>query len=172
MNNQNPSNGASGGQGQNPWGIPGETPDNSSGAYGGGYVNPSAQQSAPNPNNSPFSGGTNVRSVTAESRGFFQALFDFSFSSFITVKFARAIYLLNIVLVGIVYIGSVLSMLVGFATSRNSGSETILFVFFLLFSWIPPLLHIIFVRLVLEMFIAVIRTAQNTSALREAQTGQ
>lgn len=42
----------------------------------------------------------------------------------------------------------------------------------LLFGWIPALLQIVSVRLALEGMIAVIRTAQNTAAIREATAGK
>lgn len=41
---------------------------------------------------------------TTETRGFFSTLFDLSFSSFITLKFAKFLYVFNMVLLGVVFI--------------------------------------------------------------------
>nr|WP_162933216.1 DUF4282 domain-containing protein [Corynebacterium lactis] len=171
MDNQNPSNGAAN---NDPWSTPapGSSANNGAG-FGAAYTNPAMQQPAPNGGNNGGLG--NMSSVTAESRNFFQALFDFSFSSFITIKFAKVIYLLNIIVAVLSYFfWVVMGFNAGFAAtgySSSSSSSVGLGFFVLLFGWIPALIQIISVRLILEMFIAIVRTAQNTSALREAQIG-
>lgn len=102
-------------------------------------------------------------SVKAESRGFFEALFDFSFSSFITIKFAKFVYALCILAVAFVYLASVI-------TAFTSGAGEGLMV--LIFGAVVALVQIIFTRVALEGLISIVRTAQNTAALREVATGR
>lgn len=114
--------------------------------------------------------GFQASTVKAESRGFFQALFDFSFSSFITVQFAKFIYIINIAIAALIYFVFVIA---GFSGMGEDVGAGILFGFgILLFGWIPALLQIVSVRLALEGMIAVIRIAQNTAAIREATAGK
>ncbi|MBV7281294.1 DUF4282 domain-containing protein [Corynebacterium sp. TAE3-ERU30] len=124
---------------------------------------------------SDSAGFPQLNAVGAESKNFLQALFDFSFSSFITIKFAKAIHLVNIVLALLGYVFWVFIWL--FVASDVGDSEvgamaTFFAIIALLFGWIPALLQIVGVRLALEMNIALVRTAQNTSALREATVGR
>ena len=124
---------------------------------------------------SDSTGFPQFNAVGAESKNFLQALFDFSFSSFITIKFAKVIHLVNIVLALLGYVFWVFIWL--FLASDVGDSEvgamaTFFAIIALLFGWIPALLQIVGVRLALEMNIALVRTAQNTSALREATVGR
>jgi protein-S-isoprenylcysteine O-methyltransferase Ste14 len=91
---------------------------------------------------------------------FFKALFDFSFSQFITVKFASFIYAAALILVGLGYVGVVISAL----------SQNILAGFgALIFGALVALLYVIFIRIGLEFSVAMIRTAQNTTKIAEKQ---
>jgi len=108
--------------------------------------------------------------VKAESRGFFQALFDFSFSSFITIQFAKFIYIINIAIAALIYFFFVIAGFSGMGEDVGAGFLAGFGI--LLFGWIPALLQIVAVRLGLEGMIAVIRIAQNTAAIREANAGR
>ena len=87
-------------------------------------------------------------------------MFDFSFRHFITISFAKVIFVIAMVIACLAYL-SLLLLFLGFGSGRG-----ILFgLIVLLFGWIPPAIFLIIVRLGLEFSVANIRTAQNTSQL-------
>lgn len=123
---------------------------------------PNANQGGANPYSGAGSGYTpgsnNVPNLADPN--FFKALFDFSFSQFITVKFASFIYAAALILVGLGYVGVVISAL----------SQNILAGFgALIFGALVALLYVIFIRIGLEFSVAMIRTAQNTTKIAEKQ---
>ena len=133
---------------------------------GAGNQQPNATQQGPVAG-SGSTGFPQLNAVGAESKNVLQALSDFSFSSFITFKLAKAIHLGYVFWV---FIWLFLASDVG--DSDVSAMATFFAIIALLFGWIPALLQIVGVRLALEMNIALVRTAQNTSALREATVGR
>ena len=96
-------------------------------------------------------------------KGFWASLFDFSFSTFITVKFARIIYILAVVVNLIAAIAIFVSM---WGTSYYFDGW--LFFFGLVLGIVYFLLSIIFSRLGLEFVVAMIKTAENTHAMNVA----
>ncbi|MGO1173890.1 MAG: DUF4282 domain-containing protein [Actinomycetaceae bacterium] len=131
---------------QNPPDSWGRQPDRPDQPYGG------QPGPVPGPQGDPY-----LTSSTASStKGFFAKLFDFSFSDYITLTFAKIIYGIVIVVIALAW----LTMIVmGFAT------EPVIGIVALLFGWIPALLYLVIIRVGLEASIALIRTAQNTSDL-------
>jgi hypothetical protein len=97
-----------------------------------------------------------------EDKGFFGALFDLSFSEFVTIKFIRILYiiLLLIIAIGFVFglIGGFVSM---FTDSFWSGLLTILLV------PIGTVVWIVLARMWLEVLVVVFRIAENTTELVE-----
>jgi hypothetical protein len=95
----------------------------------------------------------------ADARGFLGALFDFSFTSFVTTRIIKVLYVLILVM-------TVLAALVYtfLAFSANS-----LFGFLVLVIGDPLFIIIVmaFWRLVLESFVVVFRIAEDIRALRE-----
>ncbi|WP_250707980.1 DUF4282 domain-containing protein, partial [Actinomyces sp. 217892] len=91
-----------------------------------------------------------------QGAGFFKALFDLSFSSYITLSFAKFIY---IALIAVCALSWLFMVIAGFS------QDAILGFMILLFGWIPAFIYIILIRLGLEASVALIRTAQNTSDL-------
>lgn len=116
----------------------------------GGPAGPSYSQQNPYPQ------GPAPRN-RVDSKGFFAALFDFSFKSYVTIKFAAFIYALALLALGIIW----LVLLIGsFSQSALAG------VMFLIFGTLLFGLYLVFIRMMLEFYIAAVRTAQNTSALQ------
>ncbi|MEE6272886.1 DUF4282 domain-containing protein [Georgenia wangjunii] len=111
---------------------------------GGGYG--AAPWNAPSPQGAPG----------ASEKGFFGALFDLSFKSFVTLSFAKVIYVIAIVVVGVLWL---FATIVGFLDSPGAGLAA------LLLGWIPALVYIVLIRVSLEFAVAMVRTAQNTSVL-------
>ncbi|HIZ37783.1 MAG TPA: DUF4282 domain-containing protein [Candidatus Ruania gallistercoris] len=99
-------------------------------------------------------------------------MFDFSFRNFVTLSFAKVIFIIAVVLACLWWLFAIIS---GFGMASigdslspygSSGGGTVMFgVMALLFGWIPPAIFLILVRLGLEFSVATIRTAQNTSRL-------
>ena len=95
----------------------------------------------------------------ADSRGFLSALFDFSFTSFVTTRIIKVLYVLILVLVSLV---ALIYTIIAFRLSTGFG---------LLVLIIGDPLYIIIVmafwRLLLEAFVVVFRIAEDIRALRE-----
>jgi hypothetical protein len=95
----------------------------------------------------------------AHARGFLSSLFDFSFTSFVTTKIIKVLYVLITVLVTLSWLGY---SVVAFRLSAVFGV--------LVFVIIGPLFGLIvlaFWRLVLESFVVVFRIAEDLRAVRE-----
>lgn len=95
----------------------------------------------------------------AEPKGFLGALFDFSFTSFVTPKVVKVLYVLIVVVVGLSALGFALSVL---ATSVGLGLIVLLIGAPLYFLVVTALY-----RITLEFFMVVFRMAQDIRAIRE-----
>ena len=95
----------------------------------------------------------------ADEKGFFAALFDFSFTSFVTTRIIKVLYVLILILV-------VLSALIYTFLAFDANS---LYGFLVLIIGDPLFIIIVmaFWRLVLEAFVVVFRMAEDIRALRE-----
>jgi hypothetical protein len=95
----------------------------------------------------------------SESKGFFGALFDFSFTSFVTTKIIKVLYVLILVLA---VVSALVYTIIAFRVSAGFGILTLvigdpLFIIIVMAFW----------RLVLEAFIVVFRISDDIRALRE-----
>ncbi|MGO1193536.1 MAG: DUF4282 domain-containing protein [Nesterenkonia sp.] len=97
-----------------------------------------------------------------DTSGFFKALFDFSFKSFVTIKFAAIIYGIALLLIGIF---TLIGIIFAFVTMTE---EPLVGFFMLVLTVILAPFYLILVRLTLELYVAMIRTAQNTAATTSA----
>ena len=98
-------------------------------------------------------------SRAADARGFLSALFDFSFTSFVTTRIIRVLYILIMVLT---VITALIYTIVAFRISAAFGLLTLvigdpLFIIIIMAFW----------RLVLESFVVRFRMAEDVRALRE-----
>ena len=99
-----------------------------------------------------------------EQKGFFGSLFDVSFTSFVTIRIIKVIYIITLVLIGI---AALVFIVASFADSVGAG----LFVL-IIAAPLVSLLYVIYVRVLLEIVIAIFRIAENTGdsvALLRAQ---
>ncbi|GAA1149448.1 DUF4282 domain-containing protein [Nesterenkonia lutea] len=94
---------------------------------------------------------------SVEGKNFFAALFDLSFQSFVTVKFAKFIYVILMVFIALGYLVAVIS---AFTEGPVAG------LLVLLLGWIPAAIYLILIRITLEFMIAMVRTSQNTAGVR------
>lgn len=94
------------------------------------------------------------------AKGFFGALFDFSFNSFITKKFIKLIYVLATVMIGF---GTFIFLIGALASGR---AVTIVLGIFLV--PLVGLLYLIWIRISLEVLAVIFGIADDTSAIRQA----
>lgn len=97
---------------------------------------------------------TDVRPIMTEDRGFFEALFDLSFESFITMRLVRLIYVLGI-------IGSTILALWMLAAAFEVGPGAV--VLMLVVAPLTFLVGVTVTRLYLELAIVVFRIEEHAS---------
>ena len=136
------------------------------GAYGqagygqAGYGQGAYGQGATPPSGAPATGSRAVgRSQAADAGGFLGALFDFSFTSLVTTKIIKVLYVLILVLVSI---SALVFTIAAFRLSAAFGLLTLvigdpLFILIVMAFW----------RLVLESFVVRFRIAEDVRELRE-----
>ncbi len=100
---------------------------------------------------------------TLESKGFFAALFDFGFTSFITLKFIRVIY--TVLVIAACIVG-----LVVFAGLANRGGVGVLLG--LIFGPLVTLLYLVFARIWMETIALFFRIGENTTVMAAAASSQ
>lgn len=103
-----------------------------------------------------YTTGFNSAGVQEGGVSFFQGLFDFSFTKYITPLVVKVIYMLFIVVAAIGWIGMVL---VGFTTDAGAGLAA------LLLGPIFLILYIALVRVGLETSVALIRVAESAASI-------
>ncbi len=91
-----------------------------------------------------------------EAKGFFAALFDFGFTSFITLKFLKVIYA---VLVGLILLGGLISF---FALLSRGGFFVVLA---LVVAPVVTLVYLVLARVSLEAVALFFRIGENTSIM-------
>jgi hypothetical protein len=96
------------------------------------------------------------------SKGFFAALFDFSFTTFITMKFLKIIYGIVMVAIGL----SALFLFFGMATEGGAGA-----VAGLVITPIFAIVSLILARVQLEALALFFRIGDNTQAIRQGFSG-
>lgn len=98
------------------------------------------------------------------NRGFFEKLFDLSFSSFIAPQIVGVLYILGLI------IGALVVLRFSFAVFAFGGLVEGAGTF--VFGLIGLLIYAIFLRVSLESFVAIIRTAESTRILAEEVLSQ
>jgi hypothetical protein len=100
-----------------------------------------------------------------QERGFFGALFDVSFTSFITTRIIKVLYIITLVVIGLFALGFVVA---AFAKSVAGGLFTLI-----IGAPLVALLYVIYTRVILEVLIAIFRimelNAEQVSLLRQSQ---
>jgi hypothetical protein len=86
------------------------------------------------------------------AKGFFSALFDFSFSSFITPMIVKAVYVLALVALGLAWL---LFLVVAFSRNPVGG------LFVLVIGPVIVLIYLAFIRMTLEFYLAIVRMSQD-----------
>jgi hypothetical protein len=95
-------------------------------------------------------------STQMQTAGFFGALFDFSFSSFITGKLIKVLYGLGLLLLGL---GMLVMVVTGFSGGFTAG------LFSLVVAPLVFLLGAMYLRVILELLMVVFRIADNVERM-------
>jgi hypothetical protein len=99
-------------------------------------------------------------------KGFFGSLFDISFSSLITTKVIKVLYVLSMIVIGLIALGFIAS---AFAQSAAAGVFTLV-----IGAPLAALLYLIYTRVFLEVIICLFRIMESNLelvALQRASTG-
>lgn len=107
----------------------------------------------------PGSPATSAPPASTATEGGLAALFDLSFTRFITTSFLRVIYALVLLAIAIVWLGAVIT---GFASGGVAGGLAALVV-----GSVIAVVYAIFARVGLEVIVIVFRIADNTAKLVE-----
>jgi hypothetical protein len=129
---------------------------------GGGYGQQPAQGWGPPPPGQPpyggdpsggyGPGGGGGLTPQAQAKGFFAALFDFRFNSFATPAVVKVIYVVGLVLLGLAYIGFVIT-----AFTQSVGYGLLV----LILGAIVALFYLTLFRITLEFYYAVVRMSED-----------
>lgn len=96
--------------------------------------------------------GPSGPATSTDAAGFFQALFDFSFSSFITPKVVKFVYVLATVVLVIAWLGLMIS---AFSVEPAAGIAV------LLLGPIGLILYLALIRMTLEFYLAIVRMSED-----------
>ncbi|AWB81382.1 hypothetical protein C3B44_02620 [Corynebacterium yudongzhengii] len=157
-------------EGAAPWGS---SDNNNQFGYGQQPYPSSNQQSSTSGSLQPY--GDNSYNVgqanqKKDAKGFFSALFDFNFETFIALKWAKFIYILGTIAIALstLFVGIAAWLVPVFAAGA-------LGILWFLVGWIVPviwgLLQLIGLRLLLEFVIAIVRTAESTTQTAKNTAG-
>jgi hypothetical protein len=103
------------------------------------------------------------REVDVEPKGFLSSLFDTSFSSLITTRVIRVIYIISMVVIAL---AALFWVAAAFARSPAAGLLVLIIV-----APIVSLLYLIYTRVLLEVIIALFRIMETNIELVELQRG-
>ncbi|WP_333619099.1 DUF4282 domain-containing protein [Dietzia sp.] len=123
------------------------------------YTGQWGQWGAPGPQFQP------AQKNPVESRGFFGAVFDFTFRSLVSIRFAKFLYIVAMVYLALGWLFGLVVVTTG-AAYDDEYSVVLVVILYLVFAWIPFFIQLLLVRVFLEFVISTVRTSQNTAATR------
>lgn len=93
-----------------------------------------------------------MQSVAGDSSGFISALFDFTFTRFVTPMLVRFVYLLATVVLAVTWLASLIA---GFSQGVGYG------LFVLIIGPIIVIIYLAIIRMTLEFYLSVVRMSQD-----------
>jgi hypothetical protein len=102
--------------------------------------------------------------LQSEAKGFFASLFDLSFSSLVTTKIIKVLYVITLVLIGLGYIVFTIS---AFSADPAAGA-LVLFIF----GPLVALFYVVYARVFLEIVIALFRIMESNVEMAGLMRGQ
>lgn len=107
-------------------------------------------------------------SAAGSAKGFFGALFDFSFRHFVTIRFVQVFYIIGIAWALLNYLSGFITFgLLGAGIDPWGDYSAWPIILYILFGWIVPVITVLALRVGLEFVVATIRTSQNTSEIAD-----
>ncbi len=101
-----------------------------------------------------------------DNDGFFSALFDLTFTRYVTRKLAGPVYIVGLVLIGLSTILALIYWL-GQAIATHTFLGAFVFLFGLIITVVGSALAILLLRVAIEVFVAIIAIAENTRPRRK-----
>ncbi|SCX08366.1 DUF4282 domain-containing protein [Corynebacterium jeikeium] len=150
--------------GQDPYGQQGQY--SQPGAYG--QQDPFAQQNQPQ-GAADFQAYPNqqmANSTGADNDGFFSALFDFSFTRYVTPSVVKVLYILLMIVVGLFVLLGIIALL---AAMAQDASAILLALIGIPLVLLGAVAWLAFYRVGLEVAVSIIRTAQSVQSIDERQ---
>lgn len=102
----------------------------------------------------------------ADKDGFFAALFDFSFTRYVTPSVVKVLYTLLMVVIGLFVLLAVIGLIVAMS---QDGSSAVAAIIFLPLVILGAIAWLAFYRVGLEVAVSIIRTAQSVQSIDERQ---
>lgn len=105
----------------------------------------------------PYSAGAGRSAADGardDAKGFFGALFDYSFMNYVTPKVVKIVYVIVTVLIAL---GWLVALVAAFSNSVWAG------IGFLLFGWIIALVYLAIARITLEFYLAVVSISEKVN---------
>ena len=99
----------------------------------------------------------------------FASIADISFGSYVTPAIAKIIYILTMVASALIWLGIAIYFFIAASNAGRYGGDQLrnIAIFWLLFGWIPAILHLARGRMLLESTLSNIRVAEDTEAIRQ-----
>jgi hypothetical protein len=110
----------------------------------------------------------------SENRGFFGSLFDLSFSSFITIRLVKLLYILTLILLGLAYIAIAIAIFSGgddqvafnaageLETTDGGGNAALGVIWLLVLGPLLLFFYLLLYRVLFELIVVVFRIFENT----------
>lgn len=100
--------------------------------------------------------------------GFFGALFDVTFTKFVTRRLAGPVYVVGLAVIALSVVYGIITSL---ATAVATGSAwgVLLFLFGLLLTVVAGMLAVLLLRVAIEVFVAIVAIAENTRPRRRTR---
>lgn len=116
-----------------------------------------------------YTGGNNQMNTGANKDSFFSALFDMSFTKYVTPSVVKVLYLLLMIVVGLFTLIAVLGT---FAGSFSEDGSPILLIIMIPLIIVGAIAYLAIYRIVLEVAVSMIRTSQSVQSIDERQERQ
>jgi hypothetical protein len=109
----------------------------------------------------------------SETKGFFGSLFDLSFSSFVTIRLVKVLYILTLILLVLAYLGIAVAIFAGggeetqftsegIVTTENDGNPALGVLWLIVLGPLLLFFYLLFYRVIFELIVVVFRIFENT----------
>lgn len=125
-----------------------------------------AQYNVGSAQNTPGENNSSAKAKNMDTNGFLKAMLDLNFENFVTIKFAKIIYILMAVFIAASVAINTLIVFFSLATTERWLLAFLLSLLVLIVSIISGVISLIITRVLVEVAVALIRVAQNTTEIK------